>query len=121
MQYYIKIFKSQDLTVGYNIQGGGEGGAVRSEESKPTEKQLDALKRYSHLPASNSLKQKLSQIRTNCVVSEKTREKLRQLQLGKIAVNNGLVTKYIHKEDRDSYLSQGWKLGRIRKKKNNLV
>ena len=116
-RYYIKTLNTQDKNIGYNIQEGEEGGAIRSKEFKPTEKQLKALEKYSHLPASEKLKQKLSEIRTNCIVSKETGGKLRQAQLGKIAVNNGFITKYIRKEEKDLYLSKGWKLGRIRHKK----
>lgn len=70
-----KNLHSQDPSVGYNIQSGGEGGE-RNPNYTLTQKQLDALDKGRHLPASEKLKKKLSSIRKNIIVSEETRKKL---------------------------------------------
>ena len=49
-------------------------------------------------------------------ISNSTKEKLRSNQLGRKAINNGLITKYVFKEDLDNYLNQGWKLGMLKRK-----
>lgn len=116
-RYYIKSFNSQNPLIGYNIQDGGEGGGARSKEFKLTDKQLAGLEYGRHLPAGENLKRKLSEIRTSCIVSQQTREKLSKAQLGKVAVYKDTTTKYIHKDEKEMYLQTGWKLGRYSKNK----
>lgn len=82
-KFWIATLHTQDPNIGYNIQEGGEGGAVRSNEYRLTDKQLDALERGRHLKASTKLKQKLSEIRTGIEVSEETRRKISESQKGK--------------------------------------
>lgn len=84
-KFWIKELHSQDPEIGYNIQDGGNGGGVRSKEFTLTQKQLDALERGRHLPSSTTHKQQLANRRKGCIVSDETRELLRQRQLGKKA------------------------------------
>ena len=116
-RYYIKELETQNQSIGYNIQEGGEGGSRRSKEYKPTQKQLDALLRCSHLPMSEKAKKMLSQRRTKCVVSEETREKLRQTQLGRKRIYKGDISKYVYPEELETYLGDGWELGAAKRKK----
>lgn len=81
--YWIRELHSQDPSVGYNIQSGGEGGAVRSKEFKLTDKQVNALEYGRHLPSSDAHKRQLSEYRRNVTVSMETRNKLRDAQTGK--------------------------------------
>lgn len=84
-KFWIKALNSRDPNIGYNIQEGGEGGSLRSKEYKSSQKQLDALDKGRHLPASEKLKKKLSEYRKSVIVSDETREKLRKTSSGKKA------------------------------------
>lgn len=81
--FWIQKLDSTNPANGYNIQLGGEGGAIRSAYWVPSDKQLEALDRGRHLPSSTAQKVQLSLRRHNCKVSDSTREKLRQAKLGK--------------------------------------
>lgn len=82
--HWISTLHSQDSSIGYNIQNGGEGGNIRSKEWQPSAKQLAALEYGRHLPASEKQKQQLSKRRKNIVVTNETREKLRKASTGRI-------------------------------------
>ena len=110
-RFWIKKLNSQNPNIGYNIQEGGEGGAVRSKEFKITDNQLAGLSTAWHLPASDKLKKKLSEIRTGCDVSIETRQKLREKSLGRKRIHKGTVNKNIKVELLDDYLNNGWELG----------
>ena len=84
-RFWIKKLNSQNPEIGYNIQEGGNGGAVRSKEFALTQKQLDALDAGRHLPSSAHHKEVISKVMHGKTVSEETREKLRKAQLGKKA------------------------------------
>lgn len=99
----------------FNINDGGFGGHGEYYVQQTTEKQLEALDKGRHLPASNKLKESLSLYRKTVVVSEYTREKLRQNQIGRKIINNGKEHKYVYKKDLEYFLSNGWVLGRIKK------
>lgn len=114
-RYWIKKLHSQDHKIGYNIQEGGEGGAVRSAEWRPSEKQLKALEKASHLPASDKLKRKLKEIRTNCIVSKETIDKLREKSSGRVWVNKEGVNRHSKKEELNTYIQDGWLLGKLTK------
>ena len=106
-RYFIKKLHSQDPSIGYNIQEGGEGGAVRSKNYKPTQKQLDALLRSSHLPASEKQRKQLAERRKNCIVSDTTKEKLRQGSAGRVPIHKGSINKRPKKDKLNSYLKDG--------------
>ena len=110
-RFWIKNLNSQSPDIGYNIQEGGEGGAVRSKEFKVTDNQLRGLSTAWHLPASDKLKKKLSEIRTGCDVSIETRQKIREKSLGRKRIHKGTVNKNIKVELLDDYLNDGWELG----------
>lgn len=115
-RFWIKELNSQNPEVGYNIQEGGEGGAVRSKEFKINDNQLRGLSTAWHLPASDKLKKRLSEIRTGCVVSAETRQKLREGSLGRKRIHKGCINKYVKQEFLDEYLNDGWELGYYKKK-----
>lgn len=81
--YWIQTLHSQDKSIGYNIQDGGEGGNVRSSEWSPSKKQLEALDYGRHLPASEIQKIQLSRRRKDIIVSDTTREKLSKAASGR--------------------------------------
>lgn len=72
---------------------------------------LEALDRGRHLPASPKLKEKLSKIRTNCVVSEETKAKCKingaLANKNKKKVTKGTVSKYVDKSEISEYILSG--------------
>ena len=96
----------------YNIEDGGFGGHSEFCVQPITENQLKALENGRKKPASDKLKSTLRNYRLNVVVTEETRKKLSENQLGRRCVNNGSVNKYIKQDELDKYLSEGWKLGK---------
>lgn len=131
----IKEYNAVESDMFYNLASGGEGfskGSKFTEEHKnsiskslsgknnpmygsaPNYNQLKGLEIGQRKGASDKLKKKLSEIRTNCNVSEETREKLRNNQLGKRAINNGIICKYVPETEVRNYLSNGWIKGRLK-------
>ena len=109
-RYYIRILNSQKE--GYNIHEGGAGGKTWIDKPRqPTEKQLKALEAGQHRPASDKLKKRLSEIRTNCIVSEETRKKLRGCSLNRVRIHKEQQNKNVKKDTLQEYLDNGWELG----------
>lgn len=117
-KYWIKHFGAADSECFYNVARGGEGHTCepwnkgKHGVQVQTELSLQALERGRHLPASENLKRKLSEYRTNVIVSEDTRKKLSEAQKGKRVVHNHEVNILIYDYQLDEYLSNGWVLGR---------
>ena len=118
-RYWIQKLHSQDHTIGYNIQEGGKGGAVRSEEYVPSVNQLKSLEAGRKRPASPLLKKILSERRRGCQVSQDTREKLRQGSLGRVRIHKGTINKRPKQEEIERFLKDGWELGYCSKKRDN--
>lgn len=120
---WIKFYNADTSKQFYNISRGGEGHSCdpwnkgKHGVQERTDKMESALEYGRHLPASDKLKEILSNYRKTVVVADSTKEKLRKNQLGRKAINNGEINKYVFEEDLDHYLSNGWVLGIIRKKK----
>lgn len=118
---YIKEFDAVNSDEYYNIAHGGLGHTCtpwnKGVHTGCTPAQYETLSKGWHLPASEKLKKKLSEYRTGIVVSEETRKKLSDAQKGKVAVNNGEITKYIHNTELNEYLTAGWVTGMIKRKK----
>ena len=140
-KYYIDLFKSQDINIGYNIADGGQGGdlgelarqhiseaikgTVRTEEQKQNISNTLKNKNY-HL--SDEQKQKISIANKNKVVSEETRLKLSIANKNrpkesflsgtknKIVINNGVDIKYIDKNDT---IPEGWVKGNCKTAKTH--
>lgn len=119
--YYVSKFKAPISEEYYNIADGGCGGHSEYYIQPVTQKQLDSLEYGRHLPASDTLKKKLSQIRTGVEVSDITREKLRSNQLGRKYINNGEINKCIPEVELDNYLNNGWKLGQVPKDRTERI
>ena len=85
-RYYINKYKSNDISIGYNISNGGQKrfftGLKHSDESK--RKMSEAAKHIKHLPTTNNRKW----------------------------VNKDGKNKMIDTELISEYLSNGWELGR---------
>ena len=80
----ISNVKRKDINENYyNIADGGAGGHSTYYRQPMTESQLRGLEYGRHLPASEKQKAQLSARRKNCIVSEETRRKLRDAQLGR--------------------------------------
>ena len=119
-KYFIKKYDAVNSDDYYNISEGGEGHCCepwnkgKHGVQEWTTKMEEAFEKGRHLPASDKLKKKLSEYRKNVIVSDDTKEKLRQLQLGKKAINNGEITKFIKQDEVQKYLDNGWILGRVK-------
>lgn len=120
-KYYISVTKAPINEDYYNIEDGGQGGHSEYYVQPVTEKQLAALEKSRHLPASEKLKKQLAERRRGMEVTEVTREKLRRNQLGRKCINDGKINKYIFPDELDNYLTQGWKLGQLPKDRSERV
>ena len=137
-RYYIKLLNSQDLTIGYNLADGGQGGdlgeisrkhisdaikgTVRSEEQK---RQISNTLKNKHYHLSSEQKRLISEANKNKIVSEETRLKMslankrrpktsyKSGTKNKIAITNGLEVKYI---DKYSPIPEGWYKGNCKTK-----
>lgn len=118
-KYWIGFLHSQDPGIGYNIQEGGEGGAVRSKEFVPSSKMLASLERGRHLPSSFKHKQQLAERRRGCTVSQETRDKLRQGSADRVRIHKGEKNLHPKREFLQDYLNDGWELGYFKSSKFN--
>lgn len=121
--YHIAKYDATNSDDFYNIARGGEGHTCepwnkgKKGVQRTTQKQLDALKAGRELPASNKLKQQLSERRRGIIVSEETRKKLRekaksqQVRLtGRVWIYGASTDTYkrVKPEELDSFLNEGW-------------
>lgn len=121
--FFINKYNAVDSENYYNIARGGEGhtcdpwnkGLKHAQEV--TQKQLEALEKGWHLPASDKQKQVTSERRKGAKASEHTLELLKQISKGKICINNGIKCIQIFPEQLDDYKLQGWKKGHLPHKK----
>ena len=110
-QYWISTTQAPINEDYFNIADGGFGGHSEYYTQPITEKQLEVLEQGRHLPASDLLKHKLSEYRKSVIVSDETKQKLRDNQLGRKCINDGKINKYVFEAELDTYLNSGWKLG----------
>lgn len=115
-RYWIDKLQSQNPTIGYNIQDGGEGGSVRSKEYQLSDKQKQALDYGRHLPSSDKHKQQLAERRKNCIVTLDTRNKLREMSANRVRIHKGNKNLHPKKDLLDYYLNEGWELGYFKNK-----
>lgn len=142
-QFYIKKYNSTNLSVGYNIAEGGQGGDLGENirkkistslkgrpKSADHKHKLSLANKGKHL--SEEVKEKIRLGVKNKVISREAREHYSQAAIkrqswksfgshkGKKLINNGKTFKYIDVRDVDN-IPQGWKLGNFKtsgKKKN---
>ena len=82
--YYIALSNAVDSEDFYNVAKGGLGHTYSpwnkglTNVQEVTQRQLEALEKGRHLPASEKQKQQLRERRGGCVVSEHTRQLLRE-------------------------------------------
>ena len=121
---WITKFNAYNSPNYYNLTRGGEGhtcdpwnkGKHGVQEWTPAMEK--AFEKGRHLPASDKLKSILSEYRKNVVVSDSTKEKLRQNQLGRKGINDGKINKYVFEPELNEYLNNGWKLGTLKEKRS---
>ena len=124
-KYWIKYYNAVNSDDYYNVANGGEGHTCepwnKGKHVPINENSAKALEYGRHLPASEKQRKQLSERRTGINVLQSTRDKLRNRQLGKRCVNNGIINKYIFETDLDIYLSSGWKLGKLPKDRSERI
>lgn len=92
---YINIFHSDDLTVGYNISKGGDGGDTFSGLT-------DAEKEKRREKQSNSMKGRI-------IINNGDIEKYVKLEELQFYLNNGFIEGYLHTPERDKIRSESKK------------
>ena len=125
-KYFIKIYNAVESDDFYNIAKGGLGHTCipwnkgKKGVQPVTQKQLDALERGRHLPASEKQKKQLSERHKGIQVSEETRRKCSECTLRQVTVGG---RKHVHKEKEnksilpeefESYLNNGWEPGWVK-------
>lgn len=122
---WIAYYNAVESDEYYNIANGGEGHTCepwnKGLHVPINENSARALEYGRHLPASEKLKKQLSERRKGINVSNETREKLRQNQLGRKCINDGKINKYVFEADLDNYLNSGWKLGQLPKDRSERI
>lgn len=124
-KYWIKYYNAVESMNYYNIANGGEGHTCepwnKGKHVPINENSAKALEYGRHLPASEKQKKQLAERRRNIQVTNETREKLRNKQLGKKCINDGKIAKYISETDLEYYLNSGWKLGHLPKDRTDRI
>ena len=112
--YYISLYHSNDRMYGYNIESGGKSFGRVSDETK--RKIGNANRGNLH---SEETKKRLSEIRKGKPshwkgkkqTKEHSEKRIKQ-QFGKVWVNNGVINKFVTKEESKILLTQGFNFGR---------
>lgn len=107
-KYYISKVKAPINPDYYNVEDGGIGGHGEFYVQPVTDKMLEALERGRHLPMSDKAKKLLSERRSGCIISNDTKKKLKENQLGRICITKDSTNKYIWPEQLEEYESLGW-------------
>lgn len=121
--YYISLYKSNNRNYGYNLESGGNSkGRVADETRNRLSNSLKGKKSpcyWTGKKMSQELRDKLSKIRkgkpSHWKGKKQTKEhseKRIKLQFGKVWVNNGIIERFVTKEESKALLSQGFSLGR---------
>lgn len=135
-QLYIKLYKSQYKSIGYNLDNGGTGKGKLAESTKRygdknSSKRLEVREKISkaltgrHYIASEESKfnHKIASYKRYQKLEE--REKAREIYYrngmdkiskGRIWITNGHIDKMIYPKDLENYVSLGYKKGRIIRK-----
>lgn len=112
--YYISLYHSNDRVYGYNIESGGKSFGRVAKETK--EKISNANKGNTH---SEETKKRFSEMRkglpSHWKGKKQTKEHVQKrinCQFGKVWVNNGVISKFVTKEESKNLLTKGFKIGR---------
>ena len=65
-----------------------------------------------------SIKEKISGANKGKIITQETKQKLREDTSNRRWINNGIIEKYVCKEQLDSFLENDWSKGRIYRRKN---
>ena len=65
-----------------------------------------------------NIKEKISGANKGKIVTQETKQKLREYTSNRRWINNGIIEKYVCKEQLDSFLENDWSKGRIYRRKN---
>lgn len=118
---WIAFYNAVESRDFYNVARGGEGHTCtpwNKGKSQPIHpNSAKALEYGRYLPASAKQKAQLAKYRKTVVVTDETKEKLRQNTLGRKYIHKDTELKMVHPEELDYYLSNGWLLGMGPKKK----
>ena len=66
-----------------------------------------------------NVKQKIGNSNIGRVITDETREKLRRDTMNRRWINNSNIEKYINKNELQTFLSNGWRFGRLIRRKRN--
>lgn len=101
---------------------GWEPGFLPATKAKTSAKKKGNTNTEGHL-LSEETKRKIAATSKGRVHTDKSRNKLKNASIGRVAVNNGKENRLVPKEDLDTFLSQGYKLGYDKKlsKKNKII
>ena len=65
-----------------------------------------------------SIKEKISSANKGKIITQETKQKLREDTSNRRWINNGIIEKYVCKEQLYSFLENDWSKGRIYRRKN---
>ena len=85
-----------------------------------TNNRVENLEWCSHSYNMNygSIKEKISSANKGKIITQETKQKLREDTSNRRWINNGIIEKYVCKEQLDSFLENDWNKGRIYRRKN---
>ena len=85
-----------------------------------TNNRVENLEWCSHSYNMNygNIKEKISGANKGKIVTQETKQKLREDTSNRRWINNGIIEKYVCKEQLDSFLENDWNKGRIYRRKN---
>lgn len=113
---WIKYYNAVEDDNFYNISPGGYGKACiawnKGKHQPLHPNSAKGLEYGRHLPASDKLKQILSNYRKTVVVSDITKKRLSENASGRIYVNKDGIIKRPKLEELDLYLQLGYKIGK---------
>lgn len=121
--YYISLYKSNNRNYGYNLEGGGNSkGKVADETRDRLSNSLKGRKSpcyWTGKKMSQEIRDRMSQYRKGKPshwkgkkqTKEHSEKRIKQ-QFGKVWVNNGVINKFVTKEESKILLNQGFNMGR---------
>lgn len=122
--YYISLHKSNNRDYGYNLESGGNSkGRVADETKYRLSNSLKGRKSpcyWSGKKMSQEMRDRMSQYRKGRPshwkgkkqTKEHSEKRIKQ-QFGKVWLNNGIVNKFVTKEESEILFTQGFNAGRI--------
>jgi group I intron endonuclease len=118
----IRAFNTIDRNYGYNHRGGGSKGSLSEETKTKISNTLKGKCCGENHPMyrkhwSEETKQKMSVAKKGKCHSEEhklhIRESCKNMNKGRVYINDGNICKFVKPEELQQYLSDGWKKGRL--------